>query len=164
MVSLIQYICNYWCRNKKDNNNLSACKYCVHLFKEQQWASISMLWVTWKPVKLWREWELRGLSIEGGKIRGYYGLTFARTLTGKRETYWAAGTEIGEQRSPEGSFFFFGLCGDPWMHYSTLDGTYLEYFISNFEGEFYWWCSGMEMGLSCWQFHFDVYAIVASSS
>lgn len=110
MVSLIQYICNYWCRNKIDNNNLLACKYCVHLFKEQQWASISMLWVTWKPVKLWREWELRGLSIEGGKIRGYYGLTFARTLTGKRETYWAAGTEIGEQRSPEGSFFFFLAC------------------------------------------------------
>lgn len=119
MVSLIQYICNYWCRNKIDNNNLLACKYCVHLFKEQQWASISMLWVTWKPVKLWREWELRGLSIEGGKIRGYYGLTFARTLTGKRETYWAAGTEIGEQRSPEGSFFFFF-----WLVWWPLDALF----------------------------------------
>lgn len=46
----------------------------------------------------------RGLSIAGGKIRGYYGVTFARTLAGKGETS-AAGTDTGEQRRPEGNIW-----------------------------------------------------------
>lgn len=110
-------------------------KTCDAQKKQSQWASYSMLWVTRKPVVSVN----RGLSIAGGKIRGYYGVTFARTLAGKGETS-AAGTDTGEQRRPEGNIWLVWWW--PFQMHTGWDIIGISFFqnlkVSSFAGAVEW--------------------------